>query len=126
VFFSESSVFCFFSSRNLVIFHNNSGNTAHVEFTTTLAIMLSYNKQQCTGAGFWRGTSKRDLERFWRYQRRPRIRNVGVDSDRIMILLWHGSAVKLFWKTLPGVKRNFWALRNFWPVSVYQLFCLSE
>jgi len=25
-----------------------------------------------------------------------------------------------------GVKRNFWPLRNLWPVIVFQLFCFSE
>jgi len=25
-----------------------------------------------------------------------------------------------------GVKRNFWPLRNFWPVIVPQVFCFSE
>jgi len=25
-----------------------------------------------------------------------------------------------------GVRRNFWPLRNCWPVIVFQLFCFSE
>jgi len=28
--------------------------------------------------------------------------------------------------TESGGKRNFWPLQNFWPVTVYHLFCFTE
>jgi len=44
-----------------------------------------------------------------------RVRKKNAESSRSRLLL-SGS----------GVKRNFWPLRNFWPVIVPQLFFFSE
>jgi len=41
--------------------------------------------------------------------------DAGVDSGRILRFSFG-----------PGVKQNFWPLRNVWPVVVFQLFCFSE
>jgi len=31
-----------------------------------------------------------------------------------------------FFQKRGGVKRNFWPLRKFWPITAFQLFCFSE
>jgi len=49
------------------------------------------------------------------HQRWPRIWSAGVDSGRILRFSFG-----------PGVKRNFWPLRNFWSDIVFQLFRFSE
>jgi len=34
--------------------------------------------------------------------------------------------IRFFTNFDSGVKRNFWPLRNFWTVNVFQLFCFSK
>jgi len=47
-------------------------------------------------------------------------------EERSNLMLKRLNPVKHSSWSCSGVKRNFWPLRNVWPVIVFQLFCFSK